>query len=334
MADSFPPFPPFRPRPPWWGPDLQTLRNVLVPPRPGLAGFASQRLALAMADGSGDSLLGLLQRPDPPGPLADGAERALVVLIHGLAGSEDSAYVQASAGFWLRRGHPVLRLNLRGAGPSRTLCRQQYHAGRSGDLRDALYALDPALRAAGLVLVGYSLGGNMLLKFLAESGAGFPVRAAASVSAPIDLAAAARRILAPRNALYHWSLLRGLKSESLGDGAEISEGERQRVRAARNIVEFDDSFVAPRNGFADAADYYARCAARGFLRKIEVPTLLIHALDDPWIPAEAYTGFPWRENPKLQPLLVRGGGHVGFHARGDRSAWHDRAIAHFVERAG
>src|SRR5512143_341355 len=171
--------PAFTARPPWLGPDLQTLRNTLRPPRPQMAQFAGERLELALADGSGDRLAAVLQQPlERRGPLA--------VLIHGLSGDEDSPYMLVSAAALLERGHPVLRLNLRGAGASRPLCRLQYHAGRTADLRDALAALDPALTADGLLAVGFSLGGNLLLKFLAEHAADLPVRAAAAVSAPID----------------------------------------------------------------------------------------------------------------------------------------------------
>ena len=231
-----------------------------------------------------------------------------------------------SAAHLLRAGHPVLRLNLRGAGPSRPLCREQYHAGRTGDLRDALGALDPALLEGGVFLVGYSLGGNMLLKFLAEHGARFPTLAAVAVSAPIDLAAASRCILAPRNRIYQRHLLRFMKEESCGEGAMLSGEERRRIGAARSIWEFDDHFVAPRNGYADAAEYYAENSAARFLAAIRVPTLIIHALDDPWIPPDTYQGAAWGENPNLIPLLSNGGGHVGFHGRGSPVPWHDRCV--------
>jgi predicted alpha/beta-fold hydrolase len=315
--------PPFVARAPWLGADLQTLRNMVRPPR--LAQGPGERLILPLADGSGDCLAGLLQRPagEPRAPLA--------VLVHGLSGSEASPYMQVSATALLACGHPVLRLNLRGAGPSRPLCRFQYHAGRSADLRDALEALDPALTDGGLVLLGYSLGGNMLLKFLAEYGPGLPIRAAAAVSSPIDLAAAARRILAPRNRVYHWNLLRAMKVEALDNGAELSRGERRAVEAVRTIIEFDDHFVAPRNGFADAADYYARNSAEQFLPAIRVPTLVVYALDDPWIPPDAYRRVEWSRAPHCHPLLAAGGGHVGFHARDDRLPWHDRALRAFLD---
>lgn len=316
--------PAFRERAPWWGADLQTLRNSLRRPRHDLRRVAAERLWLELADGSGDRLAALLQRPERiRGPL--------VVLVHGLGGSQDSVYMQASAAYHLGRGHPVLRLNLRGAGASRPHCRLQYHAGRSEDLRDALAVLPAELLASGVLLVGYSLGGNMLLKFLAEHATALPVRAAASVSAPIDLAAASRRFLERRNRFYHWLMLSSMKREALAPGAAISAAERRAIESAGSILEFDERFVAPRNGFVDAEDYYARNAARGFLASVPLPTLLIHALDDPWIPGASYLRHPWGQNPNLTPLLASGGGHVGFHARASRVAWHDRAIGLFFE---
>jgi predicted alpha/beta-fold hydrolase len=236
----------------------------------------------------------------------------------------------------LRQGYPVLRLNLRGAGPARRLSRQQYHAGRSEDLRDALAALPQALTAHGIFAVAYSLGANMLLKYLGEQGAAGPVRAAAAISAPIDLAAASRRIRAPRNRLYHGWLLRRMQEEALA-GEGFSAAERDTVRAVRSVYEFDDRLVAPRNGFAGAEDYYARCSAVSFLPKIAVPTLVIHALDDPWIPGVTYGHVDWRANRHLVPLLPDQGGHVGFHGRGTRLPWHDRCLGIFFEnplRAG
>ena len=118
------------------------------------------------------------------------------MLVHGLGGSEESPYVGATTSHLLAGGWPVLQLNLRGAGPSRPRCRQQYHAGRSEDFRDALLGLPPPLTTHGIVALGYSLGGNMLLKYAAEHGG---LRGVVSISAPIDLAAASQRFLDPRN---------------------------------------------------------------------------------------------------------------------------------------
>jgi predicted alpha/beta-fold hydrolase len=250
-------FPPFRPRAPWFGADLQTLRNVLRGPAIDSARRDATEVVLPLDDGTGDALVGALEQPAP----ARGS-KALVVLIHGLSGSADSAYMLASAAAWLERGHPVLRLNLRGAGASRAHCRLQYHAGRTGDLRNALRALGPDALRNGLVLVGYSLGGNMLLKFLAEYGRDLPIRAAASVSAPIDLSAASQRFLALRNRPYHRHLLATMKLECFGGRSEISPSESRAIEAAQTIYDFDESFVAPRNGYRDAEHYYAENHAR------------------------------------------------------------------------
>lgn len=320
-------WPAFAARAPWWGPDLQTVCNLLRRPRPRASVASRERLALPLADGSGDLLSALLERPPR-------AERVPVMLVHGLGGCEDSHYMGVSAAALLRRGHPVVRLNLRGAGPSGATCRGLYHAGRSADVRDAIRGLPEDLLARGLVLVGFSLGGNVLLKLLGEGLAGLPVLAAASVSAPIDLAACSRRMCAPRNRVYQAYLVRRLKREASEGAAQLSSAERVALRTARSVYEFDDGFVAPRNGWSGAPEYYARNAALSFLPEIRTPTLLVHALDDPWIPAEAYLRFAWRENPSLLPALASGGGHVGFHARGSRLPWHDRCLARFLEGRG
>ncbi len=319
-------FPTFRPRAPWFGADLQTLRNVLRGPVINPSGRNATEIVLPLDDGTGDALVGAL---DQPSSALGGKE--LVVLIHGLSGSADSAYILASASAWLERGHPVLRLNLRGAGASRQYCRLQYHAGRTDDLRNALRAVGPDALRNGLILVGYSLGGNMLLKFLAEYGRDLPILAAASVSAPIDLSAASQRFLALRNRPYHRHLLATMKLECFGGRSEISEPERSAVEAAQTIYDFDENFVAPRNGYRDAEHYYAENHARQFLDEIRVPTLVIHALDDPWIPATSYTSHEWHANPRVHPLLAPGGGHVGFHGQGARLPWHDRCIGIFVD---
>src|SRR5580658_360427 len=271
-------FPPFLMRAPWWGGDLQTLRNFLMRRRPALA--APERLLLPMRDGSGDRLVAAVHRPVP----APVKPRPLAFLLHGLSGCEDSAYIVNSASHLLALGFPVLRLNLRGAGSSRPLCRFQYHAGRSEDLADALAALPADLVTAGVVAIGYSLGANMLLKFLGERGGEAPVKAAVAVSAPLDLAVAARQMMRRRNVLYQGYLLRHMRAESLAPGAEVTAAERAAIREARSIWEFDHGFSAPRNGFGGAEDYYERNAARRYLDGIAVPTLVIHALDDPWIP--------------------------------------------------
>lgn len=313
----------FRERAPWWGGDLQTLRNMLVGAKVALPA-TSERLYLPVSDGSGDRLAAMLDRPSRP---ADGP---LVVLIHGLTGSEDSAYVRGSAAFHLNRGRRVLRLNLRGAGPSRRTCGGHYHAGCAVDIRDSLKALDGEATARGLFPIGYSLGGNVLINLLAHHAEGLPIRGAATVSAPIEPAQSARRLVSPRNAIYHSWLLRQMKAESTAPGARLSEDERAAVVGAKTIRQFDDRFIAPRNGFAGAADYYDRTAGARVVQNIRTPTLMIHARNDPWIPADPYAALERDRPANVQVFLLPSGGHVGFHASDHAETWHDRCVDAFL----
>ena len=320
--------PDFRPRFPWIGGDLQTIRNTLVGRAPDLRDAI--RLTLPMRDGSGDALSAALNMPADD--LSVGKRgKPVVILVHGLTGDEDSANIMTSAAWHRDRGHPVMRLNMRGAGPSRGLTRGHYHAGRSADLRDALAALPADLSGRGILITGTSLGGNVVLKFLAENEGCGQVIAAAAISAPIDLKAAQLRIMAPRNRIYHRHLLKTM----IADAARGSGGQRALYDAnagrIRTIYDFDDLIVAPGNGFAGADDYYRRSSAAPLLDRISIPTLVIHARSDPWIPAAIYSDRLWpAHGPTL--LLTADGGHMGFHGAGDAVPWHNHAIAAFFDR--
>lgn len=313
MADAIP----FRPRFPWWGGDLQTLRDALLRDRPQPGPF--QRLWLDLPDG--DALAAALHDGDGP----------LVVLVHGLTGSEGSAYMQRSRAYWARRGRAVLALNLRGAGPSRPRSRRSYHAGAGADIAHALAGLD--LARQGIVCVGYSLGGTQLFHALAHPA--MPrVLAAATVSAPVDLNAASRRIMAPRNALYHRVLLRQMQQEAAALGEHLAPEFRVAAQAATDVRAFDDRYVAPANGFVGADDYYARCSLAAVIAEIRAPLLCLTAADDPWIPAASYEAATFARNPVVSVRVIGGGGHVGFHEAGSHDGSHaDRAIADFFGAA-
>jgi hypothetical protein len=314
--------PPFRERAPWFGGDLQTLRNVVRGTPPDLPG--GERLLLPMPDG--DRLAARLDRR------ADPIARPLIVLVHGLAGSEVSGPVVASMRHLVGQGWPVLRLNLRGALPSCPTAAGHYHAGRTEDLADALRGLPADLTRQGIVVLGHSLGGNLALKFMGEGGHGLPVLAAVAVSTPIDLAATCTRMMTRRNFVYHRYMLDAMKREALAPGAAVSTAERAAIAAVRNVYEFDDRFIAPRFGYRDAQDYYESNAAKHFLAGIARPALVLHALDDPWIPAACYTAIDWSRLPMIEAVLTPRGGHLGFHGQGSRVPWHDRVTAWWLAR--
>lgn len=316
--------PGFSPRFPWLGGDLQTLRYYFFPPSADLSAWPVQRVSFPLGGTGGDTLLAALHRP------AGAAARPLVVLAHGLTGCEGSSYMLESARFFLTAGYPVMRLNLRGAGPSRDTCRGSYCAGSGGDIGEVLAALDAEDARRGVALVGFSLGGAIVLDYLARRmQTALPI-CAVTVSAPLDLGAAVRRMMRPRNVLYHRWLLARMKDAVSAGAVRASGRERAAVRDARSIREFDDAFTAPRNGFADADDYYARCSVRGVLDRVETPTLLLHARNDPWIPSAAYEEAGRNAQPHV--TLTNDGGHVGFHGRGNPTPWYNTVIRAFLEQ--
>lgn len=304
--------PRFVPRLPWIGGDLQTLRNYLRPPGDILASWPGERLAFAMKDETGDELLGTLHRP------AEDRGRPLVLLLHGLTGCEESSYIRITGRELLQAGYPVLRLNWRGAGPSMGQTKAFYHAGRSEDLLAVIGSMGSDLAGNGLAAIGYSMGGNVLLKYLAERGSLAHLRAAVAVSPPIDLRAAQQRIAQRRNRRYQTYLLERMRLE------------RPSAAEVKTILEFDNLVVAPANGFRDALDYYAQCSAGPRLASIRTPTLIIHAKDDPWIPAASFRAVDWDKARSVRLLMPWSGGHVGFHALGLGRTWHDEVALRFL----
>jgi predicted alpha/beta-fold hydrolase len=304
--------PRFVPLPPWIGGDLQTLRNYLRPPGDILAPWPGQEVRFATKDGTADELVGVLHRP------VEDSGRPLVLLVHGLTGDQDSSYMRVTAREMLGAGYPVLRLNWRGAGPTLGKTRSFYHAGRTDDLFSVIGSMDGALAANGLAAVGYSLGANVLLKYLAERGSLAHLRAAVAVSPPIDLHATQQRVAAYRNRRYHRYLVARMREE------------RPCPPDVASILEFDNRVVAPAHGFRDALDYYAQCSAGAHLAAIRTPTLIIHAADDPWIPSRTFRAIAWSQFKHVRLLMPWSGGHVGFHALGLRRPWHDEVALRFL----
>ncbi len=169
----------FKERAPWWGGDLQTLRNHVLSARLPLPG-RSLVLIFSTSDGSGDKLSGTLEQQK------EHEKSPLILLIHGLTGCEDSTYVRESARFHLVRRRSVLRLNLRGVGSSGQLARGYYHAGCASDLQDVLDGLTPEETENGVFAIGFSLGGNILLNLLGRSNVMHGLIGAATVSAPMN----------------------------------------------------------------------------------------------------------------------------------------------------
>ncbi|HKG91764.1 MAG TPA: alpha/beta fold hydrolase, partial [Gemmatimonadaceae bacterium] len=237
------------------------------------------------------------------------------------------------------RGWGADLLVFRGCGEEPNRARRFYHSGETGDLAHVLARVAREHPGAPLGLAGVSLGGNVLLKMLGEGGALPPaVRAAAAVSVPFDLGRGARHIGRGFGAVYEHSFLRSLRrkaEEKLGRYPDLCDPAR--LAAARTILEFDDAVTAPVHGFASADDYYARSSSIHFLPGIRVPTLLLSAADDPFLPPEVLDEVRAvaRGNPLLEVEFVERGGHVGFI--GGRVPWRpfyyaEWRVCEFLER--
>ena len=203
---------------------------------------------------------------------------------------------------------------------------------RVQDLADACLAvseLSPGIAQQGIVIVGFSLGGAIALRLAQAPCLPRVVKAVVAVSAPLDLVATAERIARSRNRFYERWLLRRLKQETAPLWRDGLADVRVAVQGARHIRDFDDALTAKEAGFRDAADYYESCSPSRGMEALRVPTLLIHADDDPWVPPPAVA-----ERPPLRVVVTRGGGHVGFHGRGSRMPWYVGAAESFVQTCG
>jgi predicted alpha/beta-fold hydrolase len=234
-------------------------------------------------------------------------------------------------------GWRVVRVDLRGSGRGISLARKPYHAGCSDDIRAVLAALRQQAPASPLVLVGYSLGGNIVLK-LAGEARDHPVPGLAAVAAinpPIDLVGASAELA--RHRLYEQHLVRGLMALAR-QRARHFPGHRQRFPRRLSLFQFDDLYTAPRVGFAGALDYYTRASALPWIQHIQAPTLILTSRDDPLVPVTPFLDLA--APPGVEVRIASGGGHLGFLGWDGIGGvrWVDRRIldwlANLQERAG
>jgi len=236
-----------------------------------------------------------------------GAE-ALVVLVHGLGGSVDSHYMPCGAAAVEAAGLSCLRLNLRGADPRSG---DYYHAGLTADLH-AVLASPELRRYRRLYVVGYSLGGHVTLRLAAEP-ADPRLAAVAAVCSPVDLARAQHEIDAPWAWMYRRYLLRNLGRLYAAVAAlRPVPFPVDRLGEIRTFREWDDRIIAPRHGFADAADYYARQSVAPRLGALRIPALLLNSENDPMVPARSVRPALAGASPRLTVAWLPGGGHVAF----------------------
>jgi predicted alpha/beta-fold hydrolase len=262
----------------------------------------------------------------------EGVPRGEVLLMHGLEGSSQSGYMVSMALALAAAGFVAHRVNMRSCGGTEHLTPTLYHSGLTVDLRTLL----EAFRAQGrgpLFLVGYSLGGNVVLKLageLAERAKGL-IAGVCAVSTPIDLHACVRAIGRRSNWLYEQRFVKRLceryrRRHAAAPGRFPLDGLGQ----VRTIYQFDDRFTARAFDFGNAANYYRTQSSLGFLASIQVPTLLVQAQDDPMIPFEIFLRREVRSNPNLTLVATGHGGHLGFISRDLPRFWADEVLTEWI----
>lgn len=247
----------------------------------------------------------------------DSRHRPTAVLVHGLEGSSSSVYIISTAQLFFQAGFNVLRYNMRNCGGTEHLTPTLYHSGMSGDLQVVVRELAERDQLTDLFLIGFSMGGNVALKLAGEYGGDAPrqLRGVCAVSPALDLSACAEAINRRSNWIYQRSFLKGLRRRVRHKEQLYPEiYSFDDFRAVRSIRDFDEVYTARHAGFTNADDYYERSSALKVLSQIELPTLIIHAQDDPFIPYESFRQLPSLGNHSLILLTSQRGGHVGFVA--------------------
>ncbi len=262
--------------------------------------------------------------------------RPIAALFHGLEGSASRSYMRVLMADLLRLGVESVAVNFRGCSGEANRLPRAYHSGDSGEAGWVAATLRKRWPGRSVGAAGFSLGGNVLLKYLGERGAASQFAAAAVVSVPFDLSLAEETISGPGiQRIYAQYFLRSLKAKVQAKSALLGTDTVRDALASRTLAQFDDVITAPLHGFQDAQDYYARCSSRDFLGSVAVPTLIVQALDDPFLPAPAIPASEIAGNAALFPMITLKGGHLGFLGGSPFKArwWGERALATFLAAA-
>jgi predicted alpha/beta-fold hydrolase len=264
-------------------------------------------------------------------------ERPTLVILHGMEGSTESRYMLGTAEKALGARFNSVRVNTRNCGGTEHLTSTLYHAGLTEDLRQIVAELAERDSLGELYIAGFSLGGNVVLKLAGEYGAAAPpqLKGVIAVSPSIDLNASADAIELRSNIIYNMRFVWSLRTRMRRKARLFPERyDESRLRGVWSIRKFDDVYTAPHSGFGNVANYYARASSLQFINRITVPTLIVHAQDDPFIPFASFRHPDIEANPNVVLLAPEQGGHVGFicaEREGEDRFWAERTAVEFVK---
>ena len=262
--------------------------------------------------------------------LIENGSRKIVILCHGLEGSSDSKYIQATAKLLSLNGYSVAAMNYRFCSGEINRQLVTYHSGKTDDLHTVINFVLPNYDS--VYLVGFSLGGNLILKY---NGDGLfslspKIKANVAISVPVDLKGSSISLKRFENILYRWRFLRTLsKKMHLKHQQFPNELDVAPLKKVKTLTDFDDFFTSKINGFKDAEDYYLKASSKQFIPNISMPTLLINALDDPFLSNSCFPIREAKENSNFFLMTPFHGGHVGFISKG-AFYWSEIQILNFL----
>jgi predicted alpha/beta-fold hydrolase len=256
--------------------------------------------------------------------------KKLVIISHGLEGNTSRAYMKGMAKIFHSQGYNVLAWNYRGCSEEMNRQIRFYHSGATDDLNTVvMHAI--ARGYDEINLIGFSLGGNMTLKYLGEGKVPPEIKTAATISVPMDLGSSCRKISQPANWIYSNRFLKSLKNKILTKASIRNDIDISGIKNVNTLEQFDNRFTAPLHGFENANDYYSRCSAIRFVHDINIPTLIINATNDPFLSKECFPIEKLQNHPFVKLDVLTRGGHVGFsQINKNGSYWSEQRALDFI----
>ncbi len=253
-----------------------------------------------------------------------------IIISHGLEGNSSRSYVLGMAKAFFTKGYDVMAWNYRGCGHEMNHQLRFYHSGETDDLHRVVS--HAAKQHDELVLIGFSLGGNITLKYLGEGKVHGSVKKAVAFSVPMDLHMSCLEIGKPGNWIYSVRFLRSLKKKVREKAAIRKELKIANLDRIKTLIEFDNVFTGPLHGFRDAIDYYTKSSSLHFIPAIVIPTLIVNALNDPFLSPSCYPQERFKGNKKVHFEFPERGGHVGFTRFGENGLyWSEMRALLFIE---